>query len=252
MRIIGALGAFILAALFPITTWAEPIGWITAVDGAPTMSKKSATPSSLSLSAQGILATEAGFKVKALMKGDTVLTLAGETQLQVGKGKATLREGTVRVLVGGGGVSSYEVHTPTARASTPGGYFIAWTTECEGSPATGILVLSGSVMVSDLNGAKKVALNSNYYTYIGDQCPNPLPLPASQALYAGLVASTELNDQVRTVVAEVSEGAQIDAQEKGVPIFFPQARRRSPSVPPIAQTGPLSLLTRVRVNIDFR
>jgi hypothetical protein len=245
MRIIGYLTYFVLAAVSPIKAWAEPIGWMTA--GTETVRARSGKGTGIF--AQDVLGTETDAKMKALMKGDTVLTLAGATQLQVDKGKTTLRRGIVRALVG---MEPYEVQTETARASTSGGYFITWSTECEGNPATGVLALSGNVTASDPKGIHKVALTSDYYTYIGADCPNPVPLPASSALYAGLVSATELNDQVRAVVSEISEGAQIDTQEKGVPIFFPQPRRRAPSVPPIAQTGPLFLLTRVRVNIDFR
>ncbi len=250
-RVIGYFSYFILATLLPIKAWAEPvgpigpIGWITA--GPETVRARSGRGAAIS--AQDILKTETGTKMKALMKGDTVLTLAGATQLQVDKGKATLRGGIVRTLVG---MEPYEVQTESARAATSGGYFVTWSTECEGSPATGVLALSGNVTASDPEGVQKVTLGPDYYTYVGADCPNPVPLPASPALYAGLVAATELDAEVRTVVAEVSEGAQVDVQEKGVPIFFPQPRRRAPSVPPISQTGPLFLLTRVRVNIDFR
>ncbi len=262
MRVIAYLGFAVLASLFSVGAWAAQIGQITALSGAVSVNEKPAIQpalstmrgsTSLSISARDILATEAGSKVKVLLQDNTILTLSGETQLQVDKRAATLGGGIVRALIGKGSVASpYILEASTARVSTQGGYFIAWTTECEGSPATGVLGLEGDVTASDLDGVNRVGLAPLYYTYIGARCPPPIPLPASPELYGGLVASTEVDDQVRVVVAEVSEGGQLDPQEKGVPIFFPQARRRTPSVPPIAQTGPIFLLTRVRVNIDFR
>jgi len=203
--------------------------------------------------------TGANSKLRLLIEGDSVLTLGQNTALRLSEGESDaaldarrlsgdLSSGILRVLSGKGfslSGSTFAVHTPTASAGAEQGeaYFIVWTTECSGKPATGILSLDGEVTARGKGGADGVILSSLFYTKIGEACPPPLALAVSKEVMAEVTGATTLVDPVRVaaVVMEVNE--QVDPKREGerLPI---QVRL----VPPIAQVPNLSSLgLRVRV-----
>ena len=259
---------FILFLLLPITVHAqtpadftppsEGIGWVTAViNDVQRLSPQAEVGTPVAegdpLLLGAVHKTGAKSKIRLFIESDRVLTLGENTEFRLtevhGDPETDARRlsgdlswGIVRVLSGQG---FSVVHTPTASAGVDqgGAYFIVWTTECAGQPATGVLSLDGEVTARAKGAVDHVVLSSFFYTKIGEACPPALPLAVSKAVMAEVTEATALIDPVRVAAVAMEVSEQVDPKAEGEPLPV-QVRL----TPPIAQVPNLSSLgLRVRV-----
>jgi len=262
---------FILFLLLPITVHAqtvpdsassaEDLGWVTAsindVQRVPQAGGGTPVTVGDSFSLGTIHKTGADSKLRLLIEGDSVLTLGASSQFHLTESMSDpetdarrlsgdLAFGIVRAMSGPGFSaqgSQFTIHTPTASAAagSDGAYFIVWTTECNGQPATGLLSLDGEVTARAKGAVDGVVLSPLFYTKIGEACPPPLPLAVSREVMAEVTEATALVDPVRVAAVAMEVSEQVDPKRERLPV---QVRL----VPPIAQVPNLtSLGLRVRV-----
>jgi len=201
--------------------------------------------------------TGAKSKLRMLIVDDSVLTLGENTQFRLTESQddpetdahrlsGDLAFGIVRAMSGPGfsrAGSQFTIHTPTASAvgERGGVYFIVWTTECNGQPATGVLSLSGEVIARAKGAVDGVVLSAFFYTKIGEACPPSLPLAVSKQVMAEVTDATALVDPVHVAAVAMEVSEQVDPKRERLPAVVRL-------VPPIAQVPNLtSLGLRVRV-----
>jgi hypothetical protein len=150
--------------------------------------------------------TEAKARSKILFQDDTLLTIGGNSMVEIGEHiydsstdtrsvTLLLKEGKVRALVGrifGGKGSKFIVRTPTGFAASQGTYFVVWT---DGS-MSGVVNIGTTGQVSFMSGGRTVVLNPGEFTVAAAHVTPAVPrlLVEAPADVTQAVASTEFKE----------------------------------------------------------